>query len=236
MHITPKRRRRVIQIHYLAQRGLTQRPNRRAARRSPATPSAPTSKLIESHWGTIAAAAADDLLLESLQLLRIQTLDRGDDERHPPSSPSSSASIDYLRAHEAHEAQLSALAREIRRTAQAVHQRAAQRPDQPALYDDQDAQIEPKSTKTTPKPTKNGRPEETISSPEQEIVPAEAPEEKISPEPDQSEELDAMIEEAVALFPQLKGQSPTQILQFLDHLTDPTKETNPIPHPEAAAG
>ena len=45
-----------------------------------------------------------------------------------------------------------------------------------------------------------------------------------------------MIEEAVALFPHLKGQSPTQILQFLDHLTDPTKETDPIPYPEAAAG
>ena len=45
-----------------------------------------------------------------------------------------------------------------------------------------------------------------------------------------------MIEEAVTLFPQLKGQSPTQILQFLDHLTDPAKETDPIPHPEAAAG
>ena len=234
MHITPKRRRRVIQIHYLAQRGLTQRQIAEQLNISRDTVRADL-QLIESHWGTIAAAAADDLLLESLQLLRIRlsiaVMTNGPAKLGEQLSP-----IDYLRAHEAHEAQLSALAREIRRTAQAVHQRAAQRPDQPALYDDQDAQTEPESAQTTPKPTKTGRPDSTISSPEQEIVPIQAPEEKIPQEPTQSDELDAMIEEAVTLFPHLKGQSPTQILQFLDHLTDPNKETNPIPYPEAAAG
>ena len=57
------------------------------------------------------------------------------------------------------------------------------------------------------------------------------------PSPDNAANaLDAMIEEAVTLFPHLKGQSPTQILQFLDHLTDPTQESQPIPYPEAAAG
>ena len=234
MHITPKRRRRVIQIHYLAQRGLTQRQIAEQLDVSRDTVRADL-QLIESHWSTIAAAAADDLLLESLQLLRIRlsiaVMTDGPSKLIEHLSP-----VEYLRAHEAHEAQLSALAREIRRTAAAVHQRAAQRPDQPALYDDQDAQTEPKSAQTSPKPTKNGRPEETISSPQQEIVPAEAPEEKIPPEPTPSEELDAMIEEAVTLFPHLKGQSPTQILQFLDELTDPTQESQPIPYPEAAAG
>ena len=174
MHITPKRRRRVIQVHYLAQRGLTQRQIAEQLEISRAVVRSDL-QLIESHWSTIAAAAADDLLLESLQLLRIRlsiaVMTNGPAKLAEQLSP-----IDYLRAHEAHEAQLSGLAREIRRTAQAVHHRAAQRPDQPALYDDADAQTEPK-------PTKNGRPEETISSPEQEIVPAEAPEEKIPPEP-----------------------------------------------------
>ena len=232
MRISPKRRRRVIQIHYLAQRGLTQRQIAEQLEISRDTVRADL-QLIESHWSTIAAAAADDLLLESLQLLRIRlsiaVMTNGPAKLGEQLSP-----IDYLRAHEAHEAQLSALAREIRRTAQAVHQRAAQRPDQPALYADQDAQIEPKPAQTKPKSTKTGRPDSTISSPEQENVPIEAPEEKILPEPAHSEEIDAMIEEAVTLFPHLKGQSPTQILQFLDHLTDPTKETDPIPYPAAA--
>ena len=234
MHISPKRRRRVIQIHYLAQRGLTQRQIAEQLDVSRAVVRADL-QLIESHWSTIAAAAADDLLLESLQLLRIR-LSIAVMTNAPAKLGEQLSPIDYLRAHEAHEAQLSGLAREIRRTAQAVHQRAAQRPDQPALYDDQDAQTEPKPAQTSPKPTKNGRPEETISSPEQEIVPTEVAEEKIPPEPAHSDELDAMIEEAVTLFPHLKGQSPAQILQFLDELTDPTKETDPIPYPEAAAG
>ena len=57
--------------------------------------------------------------------------------------------------------------------------------------------------------------------------------------PDSDPLLDPIIKEALNLFPHLKGQSPDQILAFLDQLTDPTNESDPIPetlYAEAAGG
>ena len=65
--------------------------------------------------------------------------------------------------------------------------------------------------------TISATPKPTISSPEQEIVQSEPEKEKIPEEPDH----DALIQEAITHFPHLKGQSETQILQFLDQLTTP---------------
>ncbi|MYA01003.1 MAG: hypothetical protein F4Y35_04385 [Chloroflexi bacterium] len=70
----------------------------------------------------------------------------------------------------------------------------------------------------------------TISSPQQEIVPDQAPEEKIPAEPTQ----DALIAEAVQHFPHLKGQSAEQILHFLDQVTNPNGQQPTIPTKTAA--
>ena len=121
--------------------------------------------------------------------------------------------VEYLRARDARETQFTALAREIRRTVHEVHQRVEQRPDQPALEEE----LPQESAETTPKLTISATPKPTISSPEQEIVQSEPEKEKIPQEPDH----DALIQEAITHFPHLKGQSETQILQFLDQLTTP---------------
>ncbi|MCY3732796.1 MAG: HTH domain-containing protein [Chloroflexi bacterium] len=235
MHIPPNRRRRCLHAHYLAQRGRSQREIAKQLEVSRATVRSDL-QLVETHWASIAAPAADDILLESLHLLnlRLSLAIKYDDVAADADRLSP---VDYLRAREGREAQLNALAREIRRTAQDIHRRAEQRPDQPGLYDEEPQE----SAETSTKLTTSATPDPTISSPEQEIVADQPQEEKIAPEtahlPDPPDH-DALINEAIDHFPHLKGQSTEQILTFLDQLTDPDRQYPEIPtpiHAEAAA-
>ena len=229
MHIPPNQRRRAIQVHYLRQHGHSLR---QIAEQQNLSPDIVRSdlKLVETHWSSIAAAAADDLLLESLQLLRIRLslAIKNDDvannaERLTP--------VEYLRARDAQETRLNNLAREIRRTAQDVHRRAAQRADQPDLYDD----VPQEPAENTPELVKTDHPDHTISSPGQEIVESKPQQEKIPAEtahlPDLPDlpEYDPLIEEVFDEFPHLRGQSTEQILAFLDQLTDPDGQASDIP-------
>ncbi len=219
MHITPKRRRRAMRVHYLTQRAGTQKDIAAQLNISKATVRADL-QLVESHWSSIASAAADDLLLESLHLLqiRLSLAIKNDDVANQISRLTS---VEFLRARDAQESQLNTLAREIRRTAQEVQRRAAQRPDQPELYEE-DAQD---LSETTPESAQIDPPNSTISSPEQEIVDSEPDPKKIPADPD----LDALIEEAVQHFPHLKGQSPDQIVAFLDQITNPETPDSEYP-------
>ena len=230
MHIPPKRRRRAIHVHYLTQRGFSQRKIAEQLKISKATVSTDL-QLIETHWSQIAGPAADDLLLESLQLLqiRLSLAVKNDDVTN---NADRLTPVEYLRARENQETRLNALAREIRRTVQQIHLRAEHRPDQPGLYEEEPQEL----SETSPKSAQTDRPESTISSPEQEIVPDQAPEEKTPTEPVQlpdPPDQDALIAEAVEHFPHLKGRSAEQILQFLDQITDPSAQEPPI-YAEAA--
>ena len=71
MHIPPQRRRRALQAHYLSQRGHAQQQIAEKLGVARATVRADL-QLVETHWSSLAAAAADDLLLESLQLLQMR--------------------------------------------------------------------------------------------------------------------------------------------------------------------
>ena len=235
MHIPAKRRRRALRAHYLQQRGHAQRQIAEQLNISPATVRADL-QLLESHWSQIAAAAADDLLLESLHLLQIR-LAIAIQHDELTTYADRLTPTEYLSVREAQESRLTALAREIRRTAHEVHQRAEQRPDQPGL-DEQEPQ-EP--AETTPELSKTTHPDSTISSPEQENLPAAASPEKIlaqSTHPPPADPHEALIYEAVLHFPQLEGQSEQQILTFLDQLTDPRSPIPDKPPPihAAAAG
>ena len=141
MQITPKQRRRADRVHFLTLQGNSHKEIAESFKVSRATVRADL-QLIETHWSEI---AADDLLLESLQLLEgrvtLATRDKSIDELAYRLTP-----VEYLRARDARETQFTALAREIRRTVHEVHQRAEQRPDQPAL-DQEEVQ---KPTKPAP--------------------------------------------------------------------------------------
>ena len=230
MHIPPRQRRRAIQVHYLRQHGHSLR---QIAEQQNISSDIVRSdlKLVETHWSSIAAAAADDLLLESLQLLKIRlSLAIKNDE--VSNNAERLTPVEYLRARDAQETRLNNLAREIRRTAQDVHRRAAQRADQPDLYDD----VPQEPAENTPELVKTDHPDRTISSPEQQIVESKAQQEKIPAEtahpPDQPE-YDHLIEEVFDEFPHLRGQSTEQILTFLDQLTDP-EASEPAVYAEAA--
>ncbi len=211
MHITPKRRRRAMRVHYLTQRSGTQKDIAAQLNVSKATVRADL-QLVESHWASIASAAADDLLLESLHLLQLRlTLALKNDD--VANQISRLTSVEFLRARDAQENQLNTLAREIRRTAQEVQRRAAQRPDQPELYEEEPQEL----AETAPESAQIDPPDLTISSPEQEIAADQPETEKIPADPD----LDALVEEAVQHFPHLKGKSPDQIVAFLDQITTP---------------
>ena len=215
MQITPKQRRRAVRVHFLTLQGNSHKEIAESFKISRATVRADL-QLIETHWSEIAAAAADDLLLESLQLLEgrvtLATRDKSIDELANRLTP-----VEYLRARDARETQFTALAREIRRTVHEVHQRVEQRPDQPALDQEEVQETDETSTKLTISAT----PKPTISSPEQEIVQSEPEKEKIPEDTPQ----DDLIQEAITHFPHLKGQSETQILQFLDQGTTPEPKT-----------
>ena len=231
MHITPRQRRRSVRAHYLRQRGQSLKQIAEASKTSVATVRADL-KLAETHWSSIAAATADDLLLESLHLLKLR-LNIALKYDFVADNAKRLTPVEYLRARDAQETQLNSLAREIRRTVQDVHRRAEQRPDQPDLFHEEPQEL----AETTPKLSQIEPPDSTISSPEQEIVPSEAEREKFAPEPTQQPESDPVISEAIELFPHLKRKSDEQILHFLEKLTDPNVKTPEIPipaYPEAA--
>ena len=224
MHITPKQRRRAIRVHYLRQHGQSLKKIAETVNVSVATVRSDL-KIVEIHWSGIASAAADDLLLESLFLLKTR-LSIAIARDYVAHNAKRLTPVEYLRARDAQETQLNSLAREIRRTVQDVHRRADQRPDQPDLFDE-DPQKPQEPVETTPKLSQIEPPDSTIPSPEQEIVQSEAKEEKNAAEAD----LDALIAEAVQHFPHLKDQSPDQILTFLDQITTPEAQNPEIPTP-----
>ncbi len=176
MQIHPARRRRALRVHYLQQRGDSLRKIAEQLGVSHTTVR-DDLRLVESHWSSIAAPAADDLLLESLQLLQFRlALAARDDEVARLSDRLTP--VEYLRARDAQDAQLTALAREIRRTVGEVHRRAEQRPDQPDLDAEQ-----PQTPAETSQPSTALQPESAISSAEREIVEIPAPEEKLPSNP-----------------------------------------------------
>ncbi|MCY3922618.1 MAG: hypothetical protein OXG27_09495 [Chloroflexi bacterium] len=177
MHITPKRRRRVMHAHYLSQRGRSHRQIAEALKVSQATVRSDL-QLVETHWSSLASATADDLLLESLNFLQLR-LQLVVDQDIVGNVSGHLAPVEYLRARGAQAAQLNNLAREVRRTTHEVQQRAAQRPDQPDLYDEEPQE----PAETTPELSKTDHPVSTISSPEQEIVQSQPAEEKIPADP-----------------------------------------------------
>ena len=231
MHITPRQRRRSVRVHYLRQHGQSLKQIAETVNISVATVRADL-KLAETHWSSIAAATADDLLLESLFLLKTR-LSIAIAHDSVADNAKRLTPVEYLRARDAQETQLNSLAREIRRTVQDVHRRADQRPDQPDLFEEEPQEL----AETTPELSQIEPPDSTISSPQQEIVQSEAEEEKFVPEPPQAPEIDPVISEAIELFPHLKRKSDEQILNFLEKLTDPNAKTPEIPipaYPEAA--
>ena len=255
MHIQPKRRRRCLKVHALTLQGLSQRKIAERLNISHATVRA-DQQLIETHWSEIAAPAADDLLLQQLDLLRRETA-RIARQDIMETFGNHITMAEYIKACDARDAKILAYLRETRRTIDAIHRRAKERlaeqreaPQhdvQPDLYQDDDQGDDQSDVETTqelaetnPKLAQTVHPNSTSPQPEQEIVAPDAPEEKNPPktiQPAADPLLDPIIKEALEVFPQLKGQSPDQILTFLDQLTDPTKEEPPIPaYAEAAGG
>ena len=225
MHISPRQRRRSVRVHYLRQHGQSLKQIAETVNISVATVRADL-KLAETHWSSIAAATADDLLLESLFLLKTR-LSIAIAHDSVADNAKRLTPVEYLRARDAQETQLNSLAREIRRTVQDIHRRADQRPDQPDLIED----VLQELAETTPKLSQIEPPDSTIPSPEQEIVESEAEEENSLPEPPQAPEIDPVISEAIELFPHLRRKSDEQILHFLEKLTDPNAKTPEIPIP-----
>ena len=240
MHIPPRRRRRCLKVHHLSMAGVAQRKIAKQLGVSHATVRSDL-RLIEAHWSDIAAPAADDLLLEQLQLLREQTarIARTD---LMEAFGSHITVAEYIKVCDARDAKLLAFIRETRRTIDAVHRRAAEREAQPDLYQG-DLESLQETDETAPKLDNSVHQDSASSQPEREIVALEPPPEKIPPEaaqpaPDPSTDplLDPILEEAVTLFPHLKGQPPDQILTFLDQLTEPTPNEDHLPIYADAAG
>ena len=240
MHIPPKRRRRCLKVHHLSMAGVAQRKIAKQLGVSHATVRSDL-RLIEAHWSDIAAPAADDLLLEQLQLLREQTarIARTD---LMEAFGSHITVAEYIKACDARDAKVLAFIRETRRTIDAVHRRAAEREAQPELYQG-DLESLQETDETAPKLDKTVHQKSASPQPEQEIVALEPPPEELPPEATQSDQdpsmdplLDPILEEAVTLFPHLKGQPPDQILTFLDQLTEPTPTEDPLPLYADAAG
>ena len=169
-----------MRAHHLRQQGHTLRQIAEKLNVSVATVRADL-KLAQTHWATIAAASADDLLLESLHLLQVR-LTRAIKNDDVSRNASRLTPVDYLRARDAQEAQLNHLSREIRRTAQDVHRRAAQRPDQPDLFDEEPEEEPQELSETITDSSQIEPPNSTISSPQQEIVQSQPSEEKIPAE------------------------------------------------------
>lgn len=241
MHIPPRRRRRCLKVHHLSMTGLAQRKIAKQLGVSHATVRSDL-RLIEAHWSDIAAPAADDLLLEQLQLLREQTARIARTDLMELVGEHISVA-EYIKTCDARDAKLLAFIRETRRTIDAIHRRAAEREAQPDLYQG-DLETLQETDETAPKLDKTVHPNSASPRPEQEIVAPDPQTEKAPPKavpsnPDPSSDplLDPILQEAVTLFPHLKGQPPDQFLAFLDQLTEPTPNEDPLPiYADAAAG
>ncbi len=232
MHISPKRRRRCLNIHHLSMQGHSQRQIAKRLEVSHATVRSDL-QLIETHWADIAAPAADDLLLEQLHLIREQTA-RINEFNIMETFGKHMTISEYLKACDDRDARVLAYIREARRTIEAVHRRAGEREAQPDLYEDAETDTNPSETST--KSDITVQPESVSPQPELEIVASDPSQEKNPPETAQTDPdplLDPIIQEAIALFPQLKGKPTEEILTFLDQLTDPANEQ---PLQTAAAG
>ncbi len=241
MHIPPKRRRRCLKVHHLSMKGLAQRKIAKQLGVSHATVRSDL-RLIEAHWSDIAAPAADDLLLEQLELLHEQTAHIARVDLMETFGKHITVT-EYIKVCDARDAKVLAFIRETRRTIDAVHRRAAEREAQPDLYQD-DIETLQETDETAPKLDNTVHQNSASPQPEQEIVAPEAVSEEnppttIQPDPDPSMDplLDPILEEAVTLFPHLKGQPPDEILAFLDQLTEPTPNQDQLPiYADAAAG
>ena len=237
MHIPPRRRRRCLKIHHLSMQGLSQRKIGEQLNVSHATVRADL-QLLETHWADIAGAAADDLLLEQLHILREQTVRIARFDIMEAFGEHLTVA-EYIKACDDRDAKILAFVREARRTVDAVHRRADRREAQPDLYEDatEVAETAPNPSENNTKPDIPVHPNSASPQPTLEIVPSEAQEETIPPDSAPSDPdpvLDPVIEEALTLFPQLHGKPTDHILAFLDHLTDPNQEQIPIQ--SAAAG
>ena len=213
MNITPKQRRRALRTHYLRQQGHTLKKIAETQNVSVATVRADL-KLIQTHWSQIAAAAADDLLLESLHLLQMRLTIAVKGEVIGNNAKYLTPA-EYIRAQDARDAQLTALAREIRRTVNDVHQRAEQRPDQPDLFqeEEQEPQEPQELAETTPKSSQIEPSNSTIPSAQQEIVQSEAEKEKFPEEPDRDARIDQAVQQLFDQIANHKAQEqefPTQ--------------------------
>ena len=214
--------------------GLSQRKIAERLKISHATVRA-DQQLIETHWSEIAAPAADDLLLQQLDLLRRETA-RIARQDIMEIFGNHITMAEYIKACDARDAKILAFLRETRRTIDAIHRRAKEREAQPDLYQDEETTQE--LAETSPKLAQTVHPESTSPQPEQEIVAPDAPQEKIPEktiQPAADPLLDSIVADALELFPHLKGQSPDQILTFLDQLTDPTNESEIVPQAQVAA-
>ncbi len=174
MYITPNQRRRSMKAHYLQRKGKTISEIAEQLEVSRSTVRSDL-KLVETHWGSIAAAAADDLLLDSLYLLQLR-LDVATRSDVLKAVRKHLSPAEILQAHEAQQTQLNNLAREIRRTVQEVHRRADERPNRPDLFEEEDPQ---ESAQTNPKLPISATPKTTKPSPQHEIINSEPTEEKI---------------------------------------------------------
>ena len=240
MHIPPKRRRRCLKVHHLSMKGVAQRKIAKQLGVSHATIRSDL-RLIEAHWSDIAAPAADDLLLEQLQLLHEQTARIARVDLMETFGKHITVT-EYIKVCDGRDAKVLAFIRETRRTIDAIHRRAAEREAQPDLYED-DIESLQETDETAPKLAKAVHPNSASPQPEQEIVAPEAapgnnPPTTTQSDPDPSADplLDPILDEAVTLFPHLKGQPPDQILTFLDQLTEPTPDEDQLPIYADAAG
>ena len=180
MHIQPKRRRRCLKVHALTLQGLSQRKIAEQLNVSHATVRA-DQQLIETHWSEIAAPAADDLLLQQLDLLRRETA-RIARQDIMETFGNHITMAEYIKACDARDAKILAYLRETRRTIDAIHRRAKEREAQPDLYQDEDqndAETTQELAETSSKLAQTVHPNSASPQPEQEIVAPDAPEEKI---------------------------------------------------------
>lgn len=131
MFISPQRRRRILQAHQLRQEGRTLRGIAEILGVSHSTVVADL-KLFEIHWSDLVEQAADDALVEQLQLLQVRlrkALPLDMIETYGNFNPT-----DFARVYQAHVAEVATVLREIRRTTVALHERAQSRRAQQAEH------------------------------------------------------------------------------------------------------
>ena len=257
MQITPERRQRILKAQHLRQQGQSLRKIAEQLGVSHATVIADL-KLLETHWSEIAAAAADDLLIEQMHHLR-QYLAHVLGQDLAQLFAGSVSPAEYARLYTIRAGEISTLLRETRQTANTIYRRAAQRSAEEPDIDisDQPAELSQEAVGTplssSPELTNANHSNQRISQPEQEIVDPDRSEKTSAnhpkhPQPgdiaDESDEqaqaiLDDFFATALAEHPHLKGQNSEAIFAFLEQLPPeqlPAPPQTPITHTLAAAG